>query len=259
MSLFDDNKFNQFDDLTQLIVPFVSKANELLKDMPDVTAVTSSIIRDVIPNTLRIGGHSYNTVTASRIVEYSYGHIFSLAEQTIVGRSAFREAFKFKIDGEPIFDYVNNTISGGCVDIVKSFTHYSEERIIGFMENTMDRMYFSRRRNRYSGGAADIAKRMREVLSIFDAQQEIQELKGKGLNEANHFLHRFLQRAMKERLFLIRDAELFLRLTSWIREYVMAGSEAGLRNICLYQVMAADGNPIYSISGLATVPAEEAL
>lgn len=239
MDLFKDKKYEGFDELTQLIEPFIFPVNDFISLLP--TEVTLSL-KDVIAMRGRPVNDSGYTNPLDAIMYYARKERMITAEPDYEVRSLISGRFyKFEIADGTQVDLTNNTMTGE-IKVVRKRGLFDDNEIMALMlDKVNDRL------SNNIGKASEVpAARFHELAESFGFLEEMK--KRTTFKERKAFLRTQIVDAIKSNEIRIRDYSLAMRFADWVHAFLADGNLAALKNIAMLKIVSHEGKAIYSIN-----------
>lgn len=238
MDLFKDKKRDDFDELTQLIEPFMYKYNEIVSMLPDEIELTFDVI-------LSLSGPGFYSVSRRKITEIAM--LTAGIKETDLPQNhdtvrMLHEAYEFDIRGNVKFDMSVPEMTGGTIVAVKKAGVKNDEEIKDEMVKYIEKHMISGQMR-----ASDCpAARFHELAESFGFYEEMK--KQTTFNGRKRLLRSKITEEFKNNSIRIRDYELGCRFAKWVSAYLKDGNLAALKNIATLKIMSHEDIAIYSIN-----------
>lgn len=233
MGVFDDKKFEELDWVSQAIEPIDSEMNEYLGKLPDEVSIDFETYIKMI-------GDSYGAdVSLDRAVEHLMQKHCSNCQLSWDQKDELVKCFAFEMSGEPIINFVDKTISGGELKLIKTASTLDEK----VLEKLLGREGIQAVRNNYM--PEDGIGRANEIMEILGGCEG--GLRTRSIRRKRAALHDRLVKLFKDNEWNIKDTTLANKVGFWICSYVKEGNLAAFSNFCRLKVMTHKGQPIYSM------------
>lgn len=234
MGVFDDKRYEELDWISQATEPIESHLNEYMELLPDSIEIN-------MDNFVALMGHSYDlNLSKSSALRQYFASIQVQKNCTALSwseREALLNNFEFQIEGNPIFNYEDNTVTGGKVLLVKINSSLEEDHLKKLHGAAgLDSLY--------SFYAIDVA-RANEILELLGNSEE--GLRSRSPRLKKNFLIKRIQQIIKNNEWNIKSADLADKICFWVKDYVSNGDLSALSNFCRLKVMTHKGLPIYSM------------
>jgi len=233
MDLFGEKKYEDLDLLTKMIEPVTWSALDILASLPDEVVVPDE---DILAS-----------VRLSRGVEFN-----DLWERLVLNKSPLnnhkerdflRSRYSMEADPDIIVNLEDNTVSGGCVRLIKTGAEVSEEEITKQLKEAGWRDTYTLM---FSGDDETIA-RIREILDLFGTEVANNALKKRNISQLSNGIYSAFKDVMRNNRWNIRSVDLANKVCRWMQVYIKDGNLAAMRNFCLLKAATHRGYPIYEI------------
>jgi hypothetical protein len=154
-------------------------------------------------------------------------------------REELVKCFSLEREGEPILNFVEQTISGGLVKVIKASTTLDEH----VLEKLLGREGIDAVRGGYV--PQDSGTRMNDVMELLGSCED--GLRSRSPRNKRRYLYDRLVKLFKNNEWKIKDTTLANKVGFWIRDYIVDGNLASYSNFCRLKVMTHKGQPIYSM------------
>lgn len=235
MSIFDDKKLNEFDELTQLIEPFVFPVNAALNKFPKEVILDY----DDICN-LNSDGDISGTIYMSTLLTNIDSKLKLDIGFNINHDDNFKNKFELEIIGGTTIDYANGILTGE-IKLKKQDGTYSDKEIKDIMINEFSQRAFSGIRKQKDAPASRFAE-LAETCGILSGMKQL-----RGFGEKKRFIQEHLKGELESNKVRIRDVSLASKYGRWINKYLRDGNMTALKNIALLRIMSYSDKAIYSI------------
>lgn len=227
---FVDNVHENMDELTQLVRPIIWSVNNAYTELPDEFELSRDLIDLIInSNKNKIIKLWFEEVLGTNLDDLACNHI--------------RNKFAFKLEGSPKIDLENKEIIDGKIFIVKTQCTLTEEQMLLIASSIARDIITQSILGTWPHNATGLEKKQRvkrglEVASYMGNKQRTTS----AMTVAG-----ILSSSIERNDWNIRDVDLILRLSSWIRTYIETGCLQSMANITKMKCMTHSGNPIYSM------------
>lgn len=232
MELFKDKTYDDLDDISQLVEPYVIDINE------DLSKCENEIIID--ENKLSGMVRSHGSLAKRKIIEWHANDngLKALANYANRDYSFADKFFEFEIEEGTQYNAETNELKGS-VKLIKKKFGYEDREIEDMMHNVVIKTF------RKFPKPSKISKaRLNEVCDLFGAKEA---LSARSANEKLRYLRvRYLE-LMQDKTLNIRDVALFKRFMRWNYLYIVNGNLPAMSNITKVKIMMRKELPIYSI------------
>lgn len=227
---FVDSVHENMDELTQLVRPIIWSVNNAYTELPDEFELSRDLI-DLIINSEK------NEIIKSWFKEVLSTNLDNRACAQI------RNKFVFRLEGSPKIDLENKEIIDGKIFIVKTQCTLTEEQMLLIAGHIARDIITQSIVGTWSYNVNNLEKKQRvkrglEVASYMGNKQRTTS----GMTVAG-----ILSSSIERNDWNIRDMDLILKLSGWIREYIETGCLQSMANITKMKCMTHGGNPIYSM------------
>ena len=233
--LFKDEKFEEFDEITQMIEPFESSLNAEIANFPEEIEFTT---QDIINMATRsyYGGTTKDIgdLIRSKAIELGFTDLSSRASD-----SNFCKTF-FKLEGKPGLLNLETGEFDGKIKLIKLKNGFEDNEIEQEMKNHLLASFNSNFRKPSFVNKA----RINEILDLFGSKEGVSH---RSSREKVKSLYETYIKLMEDRSLNIKDVDLFKRFCLWNVKYIHDGTLPALSNITKIKIMMRSGQPIYSI------------
>jgi hypothetical protein len=235
MGVFDDQKFDSLDWLSQAVEPIETDLMVAFGAIPDELEINFRTFNHML------GSSSYNLdLSAERALRWlmsSYAP--NRKPLTYKEKEILVKAISFEVEPNTVIDYENNEIRGG-IKFIKKANLIDEKELIPLI------------------GEAGLVHldHIRITENSMQRMTEVLEMLGSISNEAMRSRSpRGRLRTIKDRVeeifrkdeWRIRTPDLGTKIGLWLRQYIMDGNLAAWSNFCRLKLMTHQGRAIYSI------------
>ena len=234
MGVFDDQKLEKLDWMTQMTETIESDLNTMLAKLPSLIPVTA---RDILDQS----GSSYMSLSARDIISKYFKRIRNEEQLSWDEQHLLEECFQFETRGDTEIDLRTGILSGE-IYVIKIKETFSDEELQPLM-GRRGIEHFGRA-SEYGNSEAPL-DRLNEVLDILGNCSEAMKTKS-GKKKAAAIKAR-LTEIFKTNEWRIRDMTLANKVCYWIKGYIDDGNLANLTNLCKLKVMTHNNMPIYSV------------
>ena len=234
-SIFDDKKLNQFDELTQLIEPFVFPINSNLNRFPKVTEITYEDVRN-----MQDGSSATSTLYLSTILDYVNKKMKLDIPFNVVSDDNFKKKFSMEIIEGTILNLEEGTMNG-VITIKKEESVYNDKEIKEIMIGNCVSSAFSGIRKQKNAPASRIHE-LAETMGILSTLKD-----QRGFSDKVRVLREKIKEELETNRIRIRDVDLAIQYGRWINKFLSDGNMAALKNIALLRIMSHTDKAIYSI------------
>lgn len=237
--LFKDEKYEEFDEITQMIEPFESSINEEISQFPEEYELSAKFIADMLINNYSsYYGSSLDIRTIVRRVCADL-KLENLARR-VDDREFCKTFFKLESTGENItFDLETKALTGSF-RLIKIKNGFEDTEI----ENELKRFLASSFNTHLRKASAVNKGRINEILDLFSCYDGLSK---RSSHEKVKALYETYIKHLEDRSLNIKDVELFKRFCHWNVKYIIDGTLPALSNITKVKIMMRSGLPIYSI------------
>lgn len=236
MSVFHDKKFEELDWVSQAIEPIESDLNKVISLIPDRVDIDYS-------RYLQLVGDNWDlSLSMTRIVRQLISTVECEISMTYDTLASIEKCFKLEIQGEPILDFTNKTITGGSLSLVKVNALLDEDQLKKILGRAgIEKFAFS---SLYSSDKECLTRcnDVMQILGSCDSGLRSSSLRRKRVAIKDRLINLF-----KTNEWNIKDTTLADKVGFWIIEYVKDGNLAAYSNFCRLKVMTHRGQPIYSM------------
>jgi hypothetical protein len=236
--MFRDKVYEEMDEISKMIEPYICETNEHLSMFPDKTEVTYEMLTKYA-----LSKWGTNSVSLENLVEY----IADSTGNNHVKRNAYnfaRDFFEFQVEDleeDEMFrlDLDNETMSHKLYVVKKKIALDDEE-----IEKDAFRRFERALISNLNSNKKMNKPRMNDVADLFGAYNVRKDRSWRGkLNK----LHAHIKGMFDDNTLEIRNAELYEKLGHWIGLYVRNGNLAAFKNLTKIKIMTHQDKPIYSI------------
>lgn len=235
MGVFDDNKFEKLDWMTQITETIDCKLNDVLASLPETLDISLQQIDNIMFNSYDL------TLDVSEIVDKL------IKQKNISGQLSWDEqhmiykCFEFDTTNEIILDFsVQPHQLIGKITLVKVTSTFEDQDLQKLLGK---RGIESIHKSHYE---ADHLSRMNEIMEIL-GDVDNATLRNKSSKKKKTFIVKKLEEIFNKNEWRIRDMDLSNKVGYWIDSYIKSGNLASLTNFCKLKVMTHSNMPIYSI------------
>lgn len=234
MGVFDDEKYEGLDWISQATEPIDSKLNEVLQLIPESVGVDLPLLKEIAHE----WGMNIGLVQMVAFMSNKYARAYLSYSQLEILKDAF-EMKVFPEGAKILIDFETNTMTGGEFKLVKTKSTMDESALkksLGLEGIT--ELHWVRMDN-------ESIPRMNDILELLGRADEA--LKSKSLKNKWSFVRLRLKTIFANNEWNIRDTELANKISRWIKAYVVDGNLAAYSNFCRLKVMTHKELPIYSM------------
>jgi len=225
MGFFDDNVYQDMDWLSKATAPLVFSGIEILAELPDEIPLTKEFLDDCCrPYSSSI----YKGTVLDPMLDNSSYHITWRLKDMI------RDCFRFEHNGETQLLPKEDVYPE--IKLVKHKTSLEEKDILNYVLESISNILHS---NHYQHSEAN------EMLDLLDYNGPARS--SRSAKKKRIALISTYRQIIKDDKWLIRDADLMIKIAKWIQEYVTVGNLAALTNVTKLKIMTHKQQPIYSI------------
>jgi len=234
MGVFDDKKFESLDWISQAIEPIESELNVILGNVPDETILDIEKIIEFTSKSYSLSLSLDDIIFA--LINKHNPHFKTLSWQEL---DTLKKCFHIEIVGNPIINFVNMSITGGYIKIVKKISTLDEKDLKALLgicgiASVKNCNYPS-----------DAASRFNEIFRLLDKCDK--GLRSKSLHKKKIYLCNRLIQLFETNEWNIKDTTLANKVGYWITQYIKDGNMVAMVNLCKLKVMTHKGRPIYSM------------
>lgn len=236
MGVFDDKRYEELDWISQATEPIESPLNTALSILPDEFDINISTLLTIADDYDRLDISKDNVINflIKREINSSTNKIPSLSWEE---RETLAKNFSLVVEGQPIINFVDNTITNGSISLIKE-VNTIDEKTLG---NLLGRNGLSAIRDTYHA-RPHLINEVLELLGNSDAG-----IRSRSFRKKKHFLLKRLADLMKNNEWNIKSSALADKVGIWIARYITDGDLSALSNFCRLKVMTHKGLPIYSM------------
>lgn len=236
--MFRDKIYEELDDISKMIEPFICETNENLSKFPDKVEIDYDFL---YANCVR--SYGFNSINKSTILNA----VAKIQGNKYVETNSYELADKFfeiKVedlcdDEEITFDLDHENISHKVFLVKKKIGLEDDEIYKNSIRNFERKLLGTLRSNRL------ISKpRMNEVAKLFGAYKVLKDRSWRGKLS---LLKSHMVDMMETNKLEIKNAELYTKLATWISLYVRDGNIPAYKNMTKIKIMTHQDKPIYSI------------
>jgi hypothetical protein len=233
MGVFDDQKFEKLDWMTQITETIESKLNDVLAHLPDELVIDEKLLQSFIGDSYSL---SFDLQGVIRRLMKDNGDARNLSWDDT---SKITRCFRLEADPEVEWNAQTGQLSGGVIRLVKLVQTFEDEDL----QKCMGRRGLEALRS-FRWADAPVG-RMNEILDLLGGCEDI--MKNRSSRKKMYKIQQRLQQIFLSNEWRIRDTELADKVGLWICEYIRHGSLSALTNFCKLKVMTHNNMPIYSV------------
>lgn len=238
--MFNDEVYNNLDDISKLLEPFTCKVNDVLAKIPESIEIEFSVIKDKL--------FQKNGSVGDKIDIY-----FSDAANATINNN-YPELKQLNIS---IFDFFDIQLKPhNNDDISLTYDYVSDKRnfdVFLFKKNsTISEESIKQKIVQYIGDSIKSSMQraktysstsFKELASLFDI-----DIKGARANfDKRRKIREHFEDLLKNDELMIRDLELAKRFSLWIKAFLINGDLGAIKNLCKIKILMHKKQPIYSI------------
>ena len=229
VGIFQDESYDKLDWVSQAIEPIESDLNDVLKNMPDSIPINVAFLKRQ---------NAWNDEMQMDVTTVLRDNT-TFVNMTYMETQLLADCFKFVVDGDPVVNFVESTITNGTISLVKSKQIFTDEDLKGILGVS---------------GRDEVARlsynelpinRCNEILDILGKSEDSQKSRSVR-NKRQAILMRLVQ-IFKDNEWNVKNVELSNKVGHWIRDYIETGNLASMGNLAKLKVMTHIGLPIYSM------------
>lgn len=237
MDLFKDKKFEEFDELTQLIEPFIFELNTVLGKVPEENNLS---FEDIIK--LTDGRIDSRGLNKRDVLEFIYKrNNCDISDMSYENKREISNCFVFEIIGDCAIDASVPSMTG-AITLVKTRSQYNDNEIMDYMVNHMSDAMFRGIRK----ASQTTASRFHEIAESFGFLEEMKKCTAH--KQRTRLLKDKIVSCVKDNEIRIRDVNLGIRFGRWINKWLCDGNLAALKNIATLKIVSHADKAIYSIN-----------
>ncbi len=231
MSIFEDKVYQDMDWLSKVCEPIICNLNDVLNKLPNKIELTYDVfVKHVVK--------SYGPPSQLNIDNFMLTLIHELEWED---QRRILKCFLMQIEGDPILNLNDKTLTGGTVSIIKIKDKFEEKEIqelVGIQG--LDKHL---RHINHKGVPIERINNIVELLGLSEARRS------RSPSSKITAIIREMENIMRENRWDIKDIALSNRVSLWLKRYIKDGNLAGYTNFCKLKVMTHNDAPIYSIEG----------
>lgn len=230
-----DIVYEELDELSKMVEPYLSHENENLVLIPDEIDVTFDDIYNVCVGETNLQTLNIADVIARRCKDPQVQKYLSK-----VSLSDLRKFFTLQVeDGEELEVNLENRTMSHRLILTKNKEFLTEEEI---KEKCLNSLRFK------MGGMSNSKyfnkKRANEIADLFGAKQVRRE---RGWRGKYHYLKKHMATIVDDGTLDIRHVDLCSKVGEWITKYIRDGNLAAFKNLTKVKIMSHEKRAIYSI------------
>lgn len=238
MELFKDTKYDELDDISQLVEPYEFIINEQLSKFPDELELDNSFFKRAV---LRNAGSETIYEDLRSVVERAANdrNLNELGDWTRSNYEFSRDFFKYEVGDDVRYNAKTDELTGSA-KIVKQKMAYEDKDIDEMLLKHMNKEF----RIKLGRPSYVNKSRINEICDLFGVTDALSDRKtsGKVGRLRNKYEELFNNRSLN-----IRDVDLFSRFIKWNVAYIRDGNLPAMSNITKIKIMMRNELPIYSI------------
>ena len=226
INLFEDKQYDSLDWLNKAVESFNFPPNDVLAAMPEVFEFDFDTILAICLVRRALG------INMEKFVSYA-----AAKAGVELGQARILVEEHYRLEADAVLDFEERTLTGH-VRIVKTKSQLSDEDIVELLASkTYERLRY------ISYDKAELS-RLNEVLDLIGAKET---RSSRSSRHKSVEIAETMAKIVKEDKWRVRDYELMLKCTDWIRLYVEDGNLAAMSNFTRLKCMVHKGVPIYSM------------
>jgi len=232
--MFEDKVYDDLDEMSKLVEPYVYSKNERLSLIPDKIEVAANVILEMKPTQYKWNGDDVNDCLkkAGHDVPFILQPFFEFQVEDLEEGDCVKINFGDKTISHKIF-------------MVKTKIAYDDDELFAMIKRQLT--------HKIVGAlwrSQNVDKpRLNEIADLYGAKAA---KSARGYKTKVRELCRHLVSMIDERKLDIRDVDLANRFNDWVISYIRYGNLAALSNITKVKIMTHKNRPIYSIEETET-------
>ena len=238
MGTLRDEAYEKLDYLSQLTEVVIGPQNEVLARIPDRIELSFEQVR-------RFKDRTWGTRAGFQIgIERILGNVLSTSDSAYI--DDIKKHFDFEVTPDFQYDLANGTMTG-TITLIKIAQQVDEKKLLEIAIDKSCRIL-----SHYEWPAKRLRDKISTVLNVFEPGSGLEwakKLDGKAGWAGQAAIKAALSSAILENKWRIRDANVIIKVGSWINSYLSDDSDSstGLVNLLKLKIMIDKDLPIYSV------------
>lgn len=232
MDLFKDKTYEELDDISQLVEPYVLDINEDLSKCDNEIIIDEERLSSIVM--------MHGSIALRKLISWHANNNGLKILANYCDRDYYfaENFFELQIQEGTTFNASTRTINGS-IKLIKKKIAYEDKEIEEMMLNEINKSFRS-----YPRPSKISKPRLNEICDLFNVKEA---LSSRSADEKLRYLLKRYKDLVQDRSLNIRDYALFQRFLQWNWLYVVNGNLPAMSNITKVKIMMRSELPIYSI------------
>lgn len=235
--MFRDKVYEELDDISKLIEPYLCEDNEKLCTIPNEITLSFEDIYALTVNNYGINGFGINEILMRYSDETNQQYIKK--NEYELSRKFFKIVVDIEAGDEVIVDLEKREVSHE-IKLIKQKIYLEEDEIKEKFKRNIERTLYGS----LNGSKVLNKRRTNEIAELFNMHDVRKDRSWRG---KLHYMKIFFVKSVNNNSIDIRSAILYNNFMNWIVAYIKNGNLVALKNLTKIKVMTHYEKPIYSI------------